>query len=424
VLPQSAELIGPYLLEGMYLLALKLTKGASTGSIRPIVLTYDGNLPSIPIKLTAVAANEDMGVMTWMLADARAVPFNYKALELNEARINWFNASANYGSVVTAAANDSGGQGFVTEFAGDSTDLSNVIWSGAEEAEWQGVRSQTFSSFGELFNAAYYRYGGFDGFWDSVRSAVTLPGNLAFEDFRSCPECYSQSISLSPSAFFDAIDRGVIQPIRLVQELVDARPYVTRLYSTMSAADMTVDPVFTFNTSLPKLSNIHTAERIIECNPTRYEFEAPWRIELPQGSVIRGRPEDVGIWPEEVDSQPANLRVLALSDSGPGVVAEDNSAQINQMLASYNAAFGTPSASTPGGSVPSGTTPGGGMGPSTMGPNTGGPSSGGMVPGTSSGCGLSGAGSSRSESGALAGAAALLALLGSTSRRRKAANGR
>ena len=29
-------------------------------------------------------------------------------LELNEARINWFNASSNYNSVVTEAANDAG----------------------------------------------------------------------------------------------------------------------------------------------------------------------------------------------------------------------------------------------------------------------------------------------------------------------------
>ena len=56
--PSSAPaLLGPYLQEGLYLLALRLTKGADTGSIRPIVLTYTGKQPSIPIKLTAVAAN-------------------------------------------------------------------------------------------------------------------------------------------------------------------------------------------------------------------------------------------------------------------------------------------------------------------------------------------------------------------------------
>jgi hypothetical protein len=418
VLPQSAELIGPYLLEGMYLLALRLTKGSNTGSIRPIVLTYDGSLPSIPIKLTAVAANDDMGVMTWMLSDARAVPYNYNALELNEARINWFNAAANYESVVTAAADDSGGQGFVTEFAGDSVDLRGVIWQDAEEAEWQSVRGRVYSSFGELFNDAYNHYSSFDGFWDSVRAAVTLPQGLAFEDFRSCPECYSDSVTLSPTTFFDAIEAGVIHPLRRVQELIDAQPYVTRLYSTLSAAEMTIDPVFTFNASLPTLSNIHTAERIIECNPNVYEFEASWRIELPQGGVIRGLAADVGSWPQQVDSQPANLRVLTLSDTGPGVVAEDNSEKINEMLASYNA---TVAAS---GSIIGGT--GRPVGPSSPSfPN------GSALPGdtrseSSSGCSLPGAGApsgTGGRSGALAGFAALFALACSRMRRRRRVDG-
>ena len=39
--------------------------------------------------------------------------------------------------------------------------------------------------------------------------------------------------------------------------------------------------------------------------------------------------------PLAVDEQPANLRVLTLSASGPGLVAEDNSDQINDMLATY-----------------------------------------------------------------------------------------
>ncbi len=407
VLPQSAELIGPYLESGMYLLALKLVKGSSTGSIRPIVLTYDGDLPSIPIKLTGVAANDDMGVMTWMLSDARAVPFNYHSLELNEARVNWFNASANYESVVTAAANDSGGQGFVTEFAGGSADLRGVIWQDFEEAEWQGYESQVYRSFGELFDTTYSRYGSFDGFWDAVRAAVVLPQGLAFEDFKLCPSCYSQSITLSPSSYLNAIEAGVIQPLRRVQQLVDSRPFVTRLYSTLSAEDMTVDPVFTFNASLPAVSNVHAAVRVIECNPNIYQFEAPWRIELPQGGVVRGTAADVGSWPSAVDAQPANLRVLQLSDTGAGVVDKDNSTQINAMLEAYNASVPRAGSSDP--FIPQMMGSGSGTTPSLVGPNT--ERSGG-------GCSLGSARGLPSDWAVpLGGAAALLALARSVARR-------
>ena len=92
------------------------------------------------MKLTAVAANDDMGVLTWVLGSARAVPANYLSLELNEARINWFNAASNYNSVVTAAANDAGGQGFVTELAGSTRTLADRIWTPADANNWYRLK--------------------------------------------------------------------------------------------------------------------------------------------------------------------------------------------------------------------------------------------------------------------------------------------
>jgi MYXO-CTERM domain-containing protein len=336
VAPGADGLLRPYLAEGMYLLALRLTKGSSSGSIRPIVLTYDAELPMIPIKLTAVAANDDMGVMTWMLSDARAVPMNYNALELNEARINWFNASINYNDVVTAAADDAGGQGFVTEFAGASAQLGEVVWSTFEEQAWQQIRSNQYSSFDDIFSTLFGTYAGFDGFWDAMRATVTLPDGVIFEDFQACPTCYGGQVQFSPSALFQAVDDSVIAPMRVVQDLFNRRPYVTRLYSTLSAADMTLDPVFTMNADLPAVSNVHTADRVIECSARFYDWEAPWRIELPQGSVIRGTAQDVGIWPAAADSQPPNLRIVQLSESGEGAELENNKSVIDAQLATYN----------------------------------------------------------------------------------------
>jgi hypothetical protein len=336
VTPGADALLGPYLEDGNYLLALRLTKGSDVGSIRPIVLTYDAELPMIPIKLTAVAANDNMGVMAWLLSAARAVPMNYGALELNEARVNWFNASSNYNDVVTAAADEAGGQGFVTEFAADSSALGEVVWPAFEEQNWQSIRTRTYGSFAELFDTLYGNYANHDGFWDAIRASVTLPPNLPFADFQACPSCYSDQIEFSPSAVFQAIEDGVIEPIRSVQELLDSQPYVTRLYSTLSAKEMTLDPLFTFNADLADVSNVHTADRVIECNSSIDMSAANWRIELPQGGVIRGRPEDVGTWPTAVNDQPPNLRVLQLSNSGAGAVLADNRVQIEAQLARYN----------------------------------------------------------------------------------------
>jgi len=324
VSPGSPELLAPYLADGQYLLALKLTKGSNTGSIRPIRITYEGDKPVIPIKLTAVAANDDMGVMVWVLGEERAIPFNYYALELNEAYINWFSAGTNYASVVTQAADEAGGQGFVTEYAGPSEIAENQIWSQFQEQQWVSLQSMSFGSFTELFQTAASVYQSFSGFWEAVGPALTLPEGVSLEDFRSCPSCFQYE--LSPSKLFDGLEEHVIEPMRSMQELLTSRPVMTRLYTTMSAEEMIEDPLFSFNPDLEPVSNVHTAERVIECNPSVDQFNAPWRVELPQGGVVRGT-GSTPTWPV-LPEQPYNLRILQLGETGSGMVAEDNSRRI------------------------------------------------------------------------------------------------
>jgi hypothetical protein len=352
--PEGAgSLLGPYLADGMYLLALKLTKGADSGSIRPIVLTYAGTEASIPVKLTAVAANDDMGVLAWVLGPKRAVPKNYLSLELNEARINWFNAAPTYNSVVVQAADDAGGQGFVTEFAGATSKLANVVWTQSDQQSWSIVQSQVYGSFADMFNQVYGQYVGWDGFWDATRAAVTLPADLAFEDFKLCPNCYAGQIQFKPATYIAELQRLVIDPVKSVQDLVDAHPTLTRMYTTLSAEEMTLDPVFTFNADQGEVDNLHTAERVIECNPNVSQFEAPWRIELPQGGVVRGTANSVGTWPTALDVLPANSRIVRTGDSGAGKVVEDNSEPILTKLADYNSSV-LPSTPSNGASSSSG----------------------------------------------------------------------
>jgi MYXO-CTERM domain-containing protein len=341
--PQGAPgLLGPYLADGLHLLALRLQKGATTGSIRPIVLTYDATKPMIPIKLTAVAASDNMGVMAWVLGDARAVPKNYNALELNDARINWFNANANYNNVVTAAADEAGGQGFVTEYAEPSSMLKNIIWSDQEERVWQQIKTDLGSPSPQAsVTSAMNVLSAWDGFWEVFEKHVSWSANVTLQQIQQCPYCYQNQ--LSPDAdFASALESDVVEPARTVQKLLDAHPQVTRLYSTLSAPEMTVDPLFTFNPTLPAVSNIHSAAQVIECGRGYYESEAPWRIELPQGGVVRGGPTLNGSWPAAFNAQPANRRILRESESGSGKVLEDNSTAIDADISTYSESVPTP----------------------------------------------------------------------------------
>jgi hypothetical protein len=343
--PSSAPaLLGPYLKQGLFLLALRLTKGADSGSIRPIVLTYAGNQPSIPLKLTAVAANDDMGVLTWVLGKSRAVPANYLSLELNEARINWFNAASNYNSLVSEAANDAGGQGFVTELAGPTGTFANQIWTPLDDQNWRSMDPSSGSDASTFFSRSLSLFGQWDGFWDAARAAVTLPSGVSFDAFKACPTCYA--IQLSPADYIAQLDKFVIKPVKRVQNLIDAHPQITRLYTTLSADEMTLDPLFTFNPDLPNLSNTHTAERVIACNPGVEESAAPWRIELPQGGVVWGTASEANVrtWPSELATLPPNRSIARAAESGQGRVIEDNSATIADGLSHYNSGKAAPSA--------------------------------------------------------------------------------
>jgi hypothetical protein len=333
-----ADLLGAYMLDGMNLLAFRLTKGNSTGTIRPIRITYESERPMIPIRPTAVAANDDMGVMVWVLGETRAVPVNYKALELNQVLINWLNGARNYNQVVIAAANEAGGQGFVAERAGASSDYRDVVILPFEKDDWEALRTsaEALSSI-EIVRESAWRFGGWDGYRGLMERF--LPETIDVDDFISCPSCYESEISeLDARAFVEDLGHEVVEPMIATQELIDSRPYVTRLYTTLSAPEMDLDPLFDFNPDLPEVSNIHTARRVIECHRSVYMEDAPTRFELEDGRVVRLHQGDP--WPFDTSDDepiPANAQVIALSTSGPGTVVQDNAEAIDEALSRHNA---------------------------------------------------------------------------------------
>lgn len=335
------EVLRPYLEGGMNLLAFRLTKGNDAGSIRPVMISFGSGLPSIPIRPTAVAANDDMGILVWVLGEERAIPANYLSLELNEALVNWLNPGSNYDDVVTRAANEAGGQGFVTEMAGTARPLADTIFGTVEQEIWDGVASRDWAGReGALLNDVAGQFGTLDGMGDAFVGNVPFPDGVTLEELLACVSCYypyslAEIDGFDPAAFIAAVETNVIAPMERTRALFEARPYVTRLYTTMSADEMTMDPVFDFNGDLGDHSNVHTAERTIECSPSISTFEAPWRVALPNGETVRG---EGNTWPFDAESgdMPANARVVRVGTTGTGEVVTDNTGAIGEALAAHN----------------------------------------------------------------------------------------
>jgi hypothetical protein len=351
------EVLRIYLEQDMNLLAFRLSKGSDAGSIRPVLLTYPGERPVIPIQPTAVAAQDDMGILVWVLGEGRAIPTNYLSLELNEARIDWLNPAATYNDVVVAAADEAGGWGFVTEQSGPAGQFVENVYPTYKRSEWGAVRDNAFGSMQEFLQQVSYfaqapfnpfSNGGveyYDGFLDvmSDPDVVPLREGATPEQFIACIDCYFQTSvavendaypptpyvpgedpidQMDVPAFLDAFEDAVVKPLVETSGLFRDHPRVTRLYTTLSPDEMTIDPEFDVNTELGDVSNVHTAEQVVHC-------DGRWTIRVPQGHAIVGS----GAWPIALtDDLPFNARALQLSTSGNGDVLIDNGEAISSGL--------------------------------------------------------------------------------------------
>jgi hypothetical protein len=188
----------------MLFLAMKLRPGAGVQDIQPVKMRYESDRPMIPLRLTAVAANPNMGVLVWLLGNTQYESDNYTKLEIPDSDIQFFPfGGSNYFTLRTQAIDNVGGQGFVTEFAGPTSDLATVD---------EGLRA-----------------------------------------------------------------------------LLNEYPYMTRMYTEISPEEMTVDPTFLYNESLPPLSNIHdlsNAPSPYECAQNTVEIAVPTAIQQAAPTIV------------------------------------------------------------------------------------------------------------------------------------------
>ena len=168
--------IHAYTDEGMKFLALKLQKDADTTDIQPFRFDLPGTSPSIPLRMTALAAEPEMGLLVFVFGDERYNGANWPEVTIADDRIVWkanrWPVQTNWAALVARGVDEAGGQGWVTELAG------------------------------------------------ATEPIVTTLQNSAFQT----PEDQAAGTALL--------------------ELIGDSGYVTRLYSRLSAEEMTSDPIF------------------------------------------------------------------------------------------------------------------------------------------------------------------------------------
>lgn len=119
--------IEAYTLEGMKFLALRLQDDQDTSDIQPFMFTVPGNTPSVPLRMTAIAAEPEMGILVMIVGQERFGPANWPVVTIDDADLvlddRTYPVRSNWTSLVAKGVDEAGGQGFVTELASTSLDL-------------------------------------------------------------------------------------------------------------------------------------------------------------------------------------------------------------------------------------------------------------------------------------------------------------
>lgn len=270
----SVDIMEHYVDQGLNFVAMKLAQDEGTGDIQPIVLEMASDEPCVPLVLTRIAAQPDMPVKVWVFGAARAVPTNWYNVVVNEKKIDWLNYGANYAEVAKQAVDDAAGHGFITEFAGKHA-MGKQLWS-ADRYDTAALAklSDPAQFLDAMLSQGFPRDAQIQAL---IRKHLPMPAADALpEDCKDETAFYNWNKEtclqlLAPGAFdatrfADDLETRVVVPLRDAQTQIDAHPYLTRLYTTVSPDEMTRDPMFALSAELPDVSNVHRADAEGTCD--------------------------------------------------------------------------------------------------------------------------------------------------------------
>ncbi|MBO6938418.1 MAG: DUF2330 domain-containing protein [Deltaproteobacteria bacterium] len=132
--------IAEYVRLGMKFLALKLNSSSKVGDIEPLRLTLPGTTPSIPLRMTALAAEPEMSLQVHILGGVRYVPANWPELTVDPNRLRaelldmeTFTVRWSWPKLIAEAVDEAGGRGWVTESAFPVADLETSLAGMADD---------------------------------------------------------------------------------------------------------------------------------------------------------------------------------------------------------------------------------------------------------------------------------------------------
>ncbi|MSP93617.1 MAG: DUF2330 domain-containing protein [Myxococcales bacterium] len=370
-LPASAAAtIDSHVQKGDLFVAVKLKSGSSVKEIKPIALTMDDAEPCVPLRLTSVAAVDNMTVLVYLAGPGRAVPKNHLHVQVNPVRIDWFGSASNYGQVLAAAIDEAEGHAFATEFAGKLplTATTAQPFGGTSEQSVLDLATLDLTGIAEAKTGSQV----LGLLWSrkfpiSADSAAILEKHLGLAAQASksgqLVEFYTneahegsaaaQAAVVDGKALAKDLAEGFVTPLKTMFPLLQGAAKFTRLAMRISPAEMTKDPIFAFHATLPDVSNVRKARVNPVCRKGDFNQDA-WRLSLagigsyvidvktgtafgPFGQQLPNNAKDA-----RFTGAPAALVVELLDETGPArPLHKDDIALVDTAIA--GAKTGTPS---------------------------------------------------------------------------------
>lgn len=203
VSPAMEPAIADYVGAGLAFLGVRLLPDAESAQIAPLSITWPGSEPMIPLRMTAIAAEPDMGLLVFIAADGPWESSNWTTMELDQERLQFdpFRNQSNYQALLGRQIDELGGQGFVREMAVDTSTL-NAFGSTPEATTALGelyARNSTITRLHgrahpeEMVSDPFFGPGGdtFSGVFDlSERPAIEICGPSADSTPVPCGDTY------------------------------------------------------------------------------------------------------------------------------------------------------------------------------------------------------------------------------------------
>jgi uncharacterized protein (TIGR03382 family) len=299
----TVPLVQSYAKQDYVFVALKLKKDKGAGDLVPVTLTIPEPSPCLPIRLTALATQPDMPIIAWVLGQARAIPKNYLHIELNEAAIDWTSNGGNYKTVVSKAVDQGSGHAFLTEYARKTQDVPMQF----AQPGWSALAFDGITAPGaflqKMMELGVPRNQATQNLIKKYMKKGEQFAKVSDQEFYGCIQNAPPTTQDEPckgylaavlAAGFDAealakdLEDQVFKPLQALQAQYKTLPYLTRLFTTMSAEEMDKDPVFAINADLPDVDNQHVAEAQAICengatmaNKVQLTFKDGFKLTLP-----------------------------------------------------------------------------------------------------------------------------------------------